>query len=66
MLCASACACVVLCVGSASLVKKLMRRRSLSRLCFLGLEVHSGWCGPSAAMVPTLKKLQWDMIEEKG
>jgi len=30
------------------------------------LEVHSGWCGPCAAMVPTLKKLQWDMVEERG
>ena len=33
---------------------------------FAGLEIHSGWCGPSVAMVPTLKKLQYDMVEEKG
>jgi hypothetical protein len=30
-----------------------------------GMEVHAGWCGPSTAVVPTLKKLQWDMVEEK-
>jgi hypothetical protein len=30
-----------------------------------GMEVHAGWCGPSTAVVPTLKKLQWDMVEER-
>eukprot|EP00292_Cryptomonas_paramecium_P019483 CAMPEP_0113666804 /NCGR_PEP_ID=MMETSP0038_2-20120614/3081_1 /TAXON_ID=2898 /ORGANISM="Cryptomonas paramecium" /LENGTH=124 /DNA_ID=CAMNT_0000582343 /DNA_START=3 /DNA_END=377 /DNA_ORIENTATION=- /assembly_acc=CAM_ASM_000170 len=30
------------------------------------LEVHSGWCGPCLAVVPTLKKLHWDLVEERA
>mmetsp|Transcript_30109 Transcript_30109/g.96867 ORF Transcript_30109/g.96867 Transcript_30109/m.96867 type:complete len:170 (-) Transcript_30109:1020-1529(-) len=30
------------------------------------LEVHAGWCGPCTAAIPTLKKLHWDMVEEKS
>ena len=36
-----------------------------SAVATLGMEVHAGWCGPSTAVVPTLKKLQWDMVEER-
>ena len=31
-----------------------------------GLEIHAGWCGPCTAVVPTLKKLQWDLVEERS
>ena len=30
-----------------------------------GMEVHAGWCGPTTAVIPTLKKLQWDLVEER-
>lgn len=34
--------------------------------CLTGLEIHAGWCGPCTAVVPTLKKLQWDLVEERS
>mmetsp|Transcript_1152 Transcript_1152/g.2479 ORF Transcript_1152/g.2479 Transcript_1152/m.2479 type:complete len:125 (-) Transcript_1152:144-518(-) len=30
------------------------------------LEIHAGWCGPCTAVVPTLKKLHWDLVEERS
>jgi hypothetical protein len=30
------------------------------------MEIHSGWCGCTTAVVPTLKKLHWDMVMERA
>ncbi|MGB1594943.1 MAG: thioredoxin domain-containing protein [Promethearchaeia archaeon] len=30
------------------------------------MEVHAGWCGSTTAVVPTMKKLHWDMVEERS
>mmetsp|Transcript_30383 Transcript_30383/g.74638 ORF Transcript_30383/g.74638 Transcript_30383/m.74638 type:complete len:125 (+) Transcript_30383:43-417(+) len=30
------------------------------------MEVYAGWCGPCTAVVPTLKKLHWDLVEERS
>ncbi|KAJ1473732.1 hypothetical protein T484DRAFT_1972359 [Baffinella frigidus] len=30
------------------------------------MEVHAGWCGPCTAVVPLLKKLHWDLVEDRG
>ena len=53
----------VLCVERLGWVRLTWGRASA--VATLGMEVHAGWCGPSTAVVPTLKKLQWDMVEER-
>mmetsp|Transcript_19707 Transcript_19707/g.40179 ORF Transcript_19707/g.40179 Transcript_19707/m.40179 type:complete len:125 (+) Transcript_19707:69-443(+) len=30
------------------------------------MEVHAGWCGPCTAVEPTLKKVHWDLVEERS
>lgn len=30
------------------------------------MEVYAGWCGTCTAALPTLKKLHWDLVEERS
>lgn len=29
------------------------------------IEVYAGWCGPCQCIVPTFKRLHWEMVEER-
>lgn len=39
--------------------------RASPRDAAAGMEVHAGWCGPCTAVVPTMKKISWEQIEER-